>query len=162
MKIHLTQIVLSVSVLALGVYALVAQVRLIYAKKQIQTLQMQVLKTEVFYLQQERKLIEKAQPFEEVEVVATAYCPCRRCCGEFSDGITATGTDAYTRGVAVDPNFIPLGSIIEIPGYGKVIADDVGGAIKGRKIDVRFQTHQEALEWGRQKIRIRFFRKSQK
>jgi 3D (Asp-Asp-Asp) domain-containing protein len=96
--------------------------------------------------------------YEWMEVEATAYCPLSCCCGEWADGVTATGTSAYTMGVAVDPKVIPLGTIIEIPNYGKVKADDVGGAIKGRRIDVRFKTHQEAREYGRQTVRIRIYK----
>jgi len=94
-----------------------------------------------------------------MKVEATAYCPASCCCGKYADGITATGADAYTMGVAVDPKVIPLGSTVCIPGYGTVIADDVGGAIKGDKIDVRFRTHQEAREWGRQLRTITILRK---
>jgi 3D (Asp-Asp-Asp) domain-containing protein len=97
-------------------------------------------------------------PFTTMEVEATAYCPCEKCCGIYADGLTATGTDAYTKGVAVDPKIIPYGTVIEIPNYGRVVADDCGGAIKGRRIDVRFKTHQEAREYGRKTIRIRIYK----
>jgi 3D (Asp-Asp-Asp) domain-containing protein len=97
-------------------------------------------------------------PFSTMVVESTAYCPCEKCCGIYSDGFTATGKDAFTKGVAVDPKVIPLGSKIEIPDYGTVYADDVGGAIKGRKVDVRFKTHQEAREYGRKTIRIRIYK----
>lgn len=54
------------------------------------------------------------------------------------------------RTIAVDPDFIPYGSMIEIEGVGVRIAEDCGGAIKGNRIDLLFETHQEALEFGRQ------------
>ena len=65
--------------------------------------------------------------------LVTGYCPvCDR------SGRTATGRAFHLPGVAVDPRVIPLGSILTIPGYGaNVVADDVGGAIKGRRLDVR-------------------------
>jgi len=94
-----------------------------------------------------------------IDVEATAYCPGACCCGNYADGFTATGENAYGRGVAVDPKVIPLGSMLYIPGYGYAIADDVGGAIKGEKIDVRFRTHEEARQWGRQRKTITVFRK---
>ena len=51
------------------------------------------------------------------EFVITAYCPCSQCCGEWADGITASGTVATEgRTCAVDPNVIPLGTEIEIDG----------------------------------------------
>jgi 3D (Asp-Asp-Asp) domain-containing protein len=96
--------------------------------------------------------------FDVVEMNVSAYCPCKLCCQEFADGITATGSDAKKRGVAVDPKLIPYGSKLFVPGYGYAIADDCGGAIKGKRLDVRMTTHQEALEWGRQTLRVRVYR----
>jgi len=60
---------------------------------------------------------ESSWSYEEMEVEATAYCPCEKCCGEFADGWTATMRNANTKGVAVDPRMIPLGSYLDIPGY---------------------------------------------
>ena len=54
--------------------------------------------------------------------------------------------------VAVDPSFIPLGTRLYIPGYGYAIADDVGGSIKGNRIDLAFDSHREALEFGRRDV----------
>jgi 3D (Asp-Asp-Asp) domain-containing protein len=54
--------------------------------------------------------------------------------------------------VAVDPNVIPLGTRLFIPGYGHAIADDIGGAIKGNKIDLAFDSHGEAMQFGRKKV----------
>lgn len=102
-----------------------------------------------------------------VKVRATAYCPCSKCCGKHADGKTATGRDAYKAGIAVDSSVIPLGSRVDIPGHNRgsngngswILADDTGGAIKGRRIDVRFKTHKEALEWGVKNITIRVWSK---
>lgn len=83
------------------------------------------------------------------EFQLTAYCACKKCCGK-SDGITKTGTKATEgRTIAVDPRVIPLGSEVVIDGH-KYIAEDVGGAVKGNKIDLYFDSHQEALEFGLQ------------
>jgi 3D (Asp-Asp-Asp) domain-containing protein len=90
-----------------------------------------------------------------VRVEATAYCagPCSTC---QTTGITSTGRDANKRGVAVDPAVIGLGARLDVPGVGVWLkADDVGGAIKGNKIDVRFQTHEEAKAWGRRSLVVR-------
>lgn len=103
-------------------------------------------------------------------LVVSAYCPGSCCCGTSADGKTATGRDATKSGVAVDPKVIPLGSRLDIPGYSRtngtstaggawILADDVGGAIKGKRIDIRMQTHQEALNWGRKTLRVRVWRK---
>lgn len=56
--------------------------------------------------------------------------------------------------VAVDPSVIPLGTRLYIPGYGTAIADDVGGAIKGNKIDLAFDSRAEALQFGRQRVMV--------
>lgn len=77
----------------------------------------------------------------------TAYCPCEKCCGK-SDGITATGVKATAgRTIAVDPNVIPYGTELFIDGF-TYRAEDTGGSIKGNKLDIFFNNHLEALEWG--------------
>lgn len=82
------------------------------------------------------------------EFKLTAYCTCSKCCGHWADGITYTGTQATAgRTIAVDPDVIPLGSTVIING-AEYVAEDIGGAIKGNRIDVLFNTHQEALEFG--------------
>ena len=60
------------------------------------------------------------------------------------------------RVVAVDPRFIPLGSIVEIEGFGKFYALDIGGAIKGSRIDIYFWDKGEALEFGRRRVKLRW------
>lgn len=92
----------------------------------------------------------KAEAKKEIEVIATAYCPCEKCCGEWADGITSTGVTAKAgRTIAVDPSVIPYGTEIEIDGH-IYVAEDCGGAIKGNVVDIYFDTHAEALEFGRQ------------
>lgn len=84
----------------------------------------------------------------------TAYCPCSKCCGKWSDGITSTGVTATEgRTIAVDPKVIPYGSIIEINGH-RYISEDCGGAIKNNRIDLYFDSHEDALEWGVQNIEV--------
>lgn len=82
------------------------------------------------------------------EFVITAYCPCSQCCGEWADGITASGTVATEgRTCAVDPNVIPLGTTIEIDGV-KYVAEDIGGEIKGNRVDICFNDHRSAVQYG--------------
>lgn len=84
----------------------------------------------------------------------TAYSPDERSCGASADGITASGYSVFTNGgclVAADPKILPLGSILSVPGYdggGCVPVLDVGGAIKGNRLDVLFPTHEQAIAWG--------------
>ena len=84
------------------------------------------------------------------------------CTGAYTDGYTATGKRAIAGDgsrenphlIAVDRNVIPLGTTVYIPGLGYAVAEDVGGAIKGNRIDILFATHAEALKFGRQNIQI--------
>ena len=70
-------------------------------------------------------------------------------------GVTATGTVPVRdpngiSTVAVDPRVIPLGSLLYVEGYGKAVAADTGGAIKGNIIDVYVNSQEEAYNsWGR-------------
>nr|DAH59157.1 MAG TPA: lytic transglycosylase [Caudoviricetes sp.] len=86
--------------------------------------------------------------------VITAYCHCEKCCGK-SDGVTATGREAKQgHTVAVDPSVIPYGSIIYIDDVGDYIAEDCGGKIKGNRIDIYFDSHKDALEFGKQEHKV--------
>lgn len=89
--------------------------------------------------------------YEYLDMVATAYAP--HCCQGVGE-ITATGMKAGPGVVAVDPAVIPLGSHVYVEGYGHAIAGDVGGAIKGRRIDLGFATKNAALQYGVQRIRV--------
>jgi 3D (Asp-Asp-Asp) domain-containing protein len=67
---------------------------------------------------------------------ATSYdSTCTGC-----DLTTATGMKQGFGVVAVDPKVIPLYSKLYIPGYGKAIAGDVGGSIKGNRIDLGYDS----------------------
>ena len=103
----------------------------------------------------EKKAKTNSMPSNEWRIVrmkVTGYCPCPKCCGQYSDGITATGHkiqpgDTF---VAADRRY-SFGTEMIIEGYNdskpvKVL--DRGGAIKGNKLDAFFHTHQQALEWG--------------
>lgn len=66
---------------------------------------------------------------------------------------TAIGRHASHPGVAVDPHVIPLGSRVRI-GHWWYVADDVGGRVKGRHIDLRFTFRGRAIQWGRKKLTV--------
>jgi len=86
---------------------------------------------------------------------ATGYDPGPRSCGRYASGRTAIGLKAGKGVVAVDPRIIPLGIKLYVEGYGECVAGDVGSAIKGRRIDLGFDTYREALAWGRRPVRVR-------
>ena len=70
---------------------------------------------------------------------------------------TADGTNLINdpQVIAVDPNVIPLGSYVEIPGYGIFRAADTGGAIYGNRIDVHLVSLNDVYNFGRRTITIR-------
>ena len=104
--------------------------------------------TSVITTETETEAITEPAPVSLGTFKLTAYCPCEKCCGEWADGITYTGTTATPgRTIAVDPNVIPLGSTVYINGQA-YIAEDIGGAIKENRVDVFFATHEEALQFG--------------
>jgi 3D (Asp-Asp-Asp) domain-containing protein len=95
-----------------------------------------------------------------VQMEVTGYCACTKCCGPKAQGITASGkTVRHNKGrfVAADTKVLSFGTKLVIPGYADdqpVEVIDRGGAIKGNKLDLHFKTHQEALNWGRQKVAV--------
>lgn len=86
----------------------------------------------------------------ELKVTTTAYSPQDPGVGTR----TATGAAAARGIIAVDPSVIPLGTRVYVPGYGTAVAADTGGAISGSRIDLCFNTHAEALAWGRRAVTI--------
>jgi 3D (Asp-Asp-Asp) domain-containing protein len=72
-------------------------------------------------------------------------------------GTTATGVPAGPGVVAVDPNVIPLGTRMYVPGYGKGVAADVGGGIKGKIIDLWYSTYAQCAKWGRRTVTITLY-----
>ena len=81
---------------------------------------------------------------------ATAYLPT----DGGGDGITATGVQAHHGIVAVDPNVIPLGTRLYIPGYGEAVAADTGGDIIGNRIDVVLEDYSSAIQFGRRTVEV--------
>ena len=87
------------------------------------------------------------------EYTLTAYCPCEKCCGK-TDGITASGAKAKANHtIAADISLLPFGTIVEIDGIEYTV-EDIGGAVKGNHIDIFFDTHEEALQFGKQKAEV--------
>lgn len=79
---------------------------------------------------------------------ATSYdSTCEGC-----DMVTATGMKQGYGVVAVDPKVIPLYSKLYIPGYGVAVAGDVGGAVKGEKIDLGFDRLEG--QWSARKVDV--------
>ncbi|MHB8840506.1 MAG: 3D domain-containing protein [Candidatus Aquicultor sp.] len=82
---------------------------------------------------------------------ASAYAP------NYGPGVgsrCANGMKARKGVVAVDPRVIPLGTRLYIEGYGEAIAADTGGAIKGNRIDLCYNTPGECFKFGRRSVKV--------
>ncbi len=96
-----------------------------------------------------------------IRMLVTAYCPCKKCCGKFSDNVTANGKSIYANRsmfVAADTRLLKFGTMISIPGYRggrSVPVWDRGGKIKGRRIDVFYLSHSQARKWGRRHLDVK-------
>lgn len=89
----------------------------------------------------------------------TAYCSCSLCCGKWANNrpVDENGNEIVYGSIgerlkegysiAVDPAVIPYRTEVIINGH-TYKAQDCGGAIKGNRIDVYFEDHQAALEFG--------------
>jgi 3D (Asp-Asp-Asp) domain-containing protein len=120
------------------------------------------LENEIQSLKEE---LNKYDSLRQLDVVATAY---DALCNTGCTGVTATGhnvkntvyKDGY-RVVAVDPNVIPLGSLVHVEAEDRSfvgIAEDTGGDIKGRRVDVLMKDRSRAYAFGRQEATITVIR----
>ena len=108
----------------------------------------------------------------------TGYCNCGSCCSwEYSwfglgppvyvsgplkgkrkqVGRTAGGTKTHVGTIAADTSKLPIGTLLYVPGYGWGRVEDRGGAIKGDKLDLWFEDHEKALQWGRRKTPVKIW-----
>jgi 3D (Asp-Asp-Asp) domain-containing protein len=113
------------------------------------------------------------QADRSIVLEVTGYCPCGECCGWYRNifgqpvfnrggprgkvkkiGQTASGVMAHRGTVAADTSVFPFGTVMYIPGYGYGRVEDRGGAIHGKRIDLFFPSHREALAWGRRHVRV--------
>ncbi len=57
--------------------------------------------------------------------------------------------------IAADTKYYPFGTRMYVPGWGWGVVVDRGGAIKGaNRIDLYFESHQDALNWGRRQVEV--------
>lgn len=114
-----------------------------------------------------RTLVEKVEPVKEVVLLGTKEEEQKKTEGlpEGSPivfestcysihGKTASGTNTRVGVIAVDPNVIPLGTKVYVEGYGWATAEDTGGAIKGKIIDVWKPTNEQCVQWGRRNVKV--------
>ena len=109
-----------------------------------------------------------------LSMVVTGYCPCGECCNwrrtwygrpviasgphagqHKAVGITASGKRAGRGTIAADTTVLPLGTQVYVPGYGYGTVEDTGADIRGRRLDLFFFTHKEALRWCVKRVAVR-------
>jgi len=105
--------------------------------------------------------------YPKVRVVATGYYAGYESTGKNpshpSYGITYSGVkvrrDDYST-IAADLRIFPLGTVLYIPGYGYGVVADKGGAIRGHKIDLYFETKQDVFkQWGKKSVDVYIVRR---
>ena len=108
---------------------------------------------------------QQTSQWQTVRMRVTAYCACKKCCGKFADGITACGHkirqgDTFA---AADKRY-SFGTEMVISGYNKgkpIKVLDRGGAIRGNRLDVFFNSHRKAMQWGVKYIDVKVRRSSE-
>ena len=112
-----------------------------------------------------RRVVERAQMVEAKAGAAPAAEPATTPAAAGTLTVTASGYSLTRRTstglpvgpgiIAVDPQVIPLGTRMAIPGYGEGVAADTGGGVHGPVIDIWFPTMADALAWGKRTVTIR-------
>jgi 3D (Asp-Asp-Asp) domain-containing protein len=102
--------------------------------------------------------------YEAVEVVATGYYAGKESTGKSPGhpeyGLTYSGlkvrrNDKALSTIAADPQVFPIGTVLYIPGYGYGIVADTGSAVKGKRIDLYFETKDQIYkEWGKKTVNV--------
>ena len=103
----------------------------------------------------EDEVAETVEP-EWIEYLCTAYCGCEKCVGKWhTEGYTLTASGwAAQEGltIAADESY-PFGTVLYLEGLGERVVMDRGSAITGNRIDVYFESHEDALAFGMRQIR---------
>ena len=86
-------------------------------------------------------------------VIATAYCQCRICCLH-DHGITYSGNHVE-EGITAACGEQLYGKVIYIESIGSRFCEDTGSKVKGNRVDIYFPTHEEALKFGKKRLKIR-------
>lgn len=99
------------------------------------------------------------EPLYTLRVNVTHYCACSKCCGQWADGITASGKKAQPGMVAMS-SYYPFGTRLMINGQLYVVEDRGGSGIENDKtrVDIFVYDHQEALRLGRFWTEATFYR----
>ena len=93
---------------------------------------------------------------EKKEYEITAYCACKKCCGKWSGGPTASGVKPVEGVTVAAPRSIPFHTKIHIEGVGNRVVHDRLAKKYDHRIDVYFASHDAALKFGKQKRIVTF------
>lgn len=101
----------------------------------------------------EEELSMEGEPLGEF--IITGYCGCEVCTGIYSeDHMTFSGTEPFpNHTVAADPDIVPLNTMLLIDGEVYTV-EDTGKSIIGRRLDIYFESHEEAITYGRRKEKV--------
>ena len=109
----------------------------------------------------------KLTKYERARVTATGYTAGKESTGKTLShpayGVTYSGVkvkrDLYST-IAADLDVFPLGTILWIPGYGYGVVADKGGAIKGNRLDLYYETVEDVYaEWGKKELDVYIIQK---
>lgn len=89
-----------------------------------------------------------------ITMVSTGYDGCYQCNKPYYGKPSYIGLPLKHGIVAVDPDVIPMGTRLYVEGYGNAIAADQGNAINGNRIDLFFDSHQAALNYGMKTVKV--------
>lgn len=112
-----------------------------------------IVKKEPVVVTEYRELEKESEWFY---FVATAYS--KNDAKQGTNETTATGKQVREGIIAVDPDVIPYGTVVEIKDMGYFVAEDCGAKIKGNRIDIYYDLKQQAKEFGRQGLWVRIVR----
>ncbi|MBO7745244.1 3D domain-containing protein [Paenibacillus sp. MWE-103] len=103
-----------------------------------------------------------AKNVRPMQVVATGYTAGVESTGKRPGhpqyGITYSGVKVrrgFVSTIAADPKVFPIGTVLYVPGYGYGIVADTGSKIKGKKIDLYFETRKQVYkQWGKRQVTV--------
>lgn len=126
---------------------------------EVRVVELQKIAQEEIPEEAEETEVEEPEYISLGEFKLTAYCSCEKCCGrwaknrpvdeEGNEVVIGASGEVLVAGIsiAVDKEVIPYGTTVLINGQ-EYIAHDCGGAIKQNRIDIYFDDHKAALEFG--------------
>lgn len=113
-----------------------------------------------------KSAVSKKEKANTVEVIATGYTAGVESTGKRPGhplyGITYSGVKVrrdQVSTIAADTKLFPIGTLLYIPGYGYGVVADTGSAIKGKRIDLYFETIKQVYEqWGKRTVHVEVLR----